>query len=182
MTAVLLKNNLEEDGPVLAPTHEDGSGFAYCLYFNNAIEVAFADTTAELLDVLIPGYDAATDAERDILRIRLAQSVAAQVQAEVLFDVDPATVSPADWDVLNSPRGISQPRADWWSNPIPLVVVETGYAPYTAIPRPASALADGLADAPNLWWLRPAEEDEFLSSLHEVGYLQLMQNTYDEED
>jgi hypothetical protein len=179
MTAVILKNNAEGDGPILPPTKEDGTGYGYCLYFNNDAEVAFADSPDELLDALIPGYSADVD-NQDFLRIRLAQNAAAQTQAEILFGVDPSTVDETTWATLTSPRNVSQPRADWWTSAIPLVVVETGYEPYTSVPRPASAIADGLADAPNLWFLRPGEEEDFLVSLHEVGYVRLMRNTFDD--
>lgn len=177
MSTVHVKNNAAGEGPVLAPLHEDGSSYPYCLYFNSDAEVAFADSIEELLDMLLPGYLNADDAARDLMRIQLAQSVAGQIQAEILFDVDRADVSDHDWAILNAPRQLPQPDAGWWSNEIPLVVVETAYAPYTAVPRPASAIADGLADAPNLWWIRPAEDEDFLISLHEVGYVRLLMNT-----
>ncbi len=181
MSSVLLKNNNEEDGPVIAPVHEDGTGYAYCMYFNGNSEVAFADTPDELINYLAPGYTELSEDDRDVARIRVATSAAAQVQAEVLYDVTPEDVTQEEWAILNAPRSIEQPRADWWTTEVPLVVVETAYAPYTDVPRPASGLADGVADASNLWWIRPMEEEDLLVSLAEVGYLSLLTNRFESE-
>jgi len=178
MATILLRNNLEGDGPVTPPVHEeDDLGYQYCMYLPGNIDVAFADSYVELLGVLIPGYAQMPEEEQIYQRIRLAQSAATRVQSEVLMDHDSSEVTKEEWDALVSPRAITQPRADWWSCPIPLVVVETGYEPFTDIPRPASALSDGNAVSPNLWWIRPIEEEDFLISLHEVGYIAVMTNT-----
>lgn len=178
MSVVLMRNNVEGDGPVIAPTRDNGTGYAYCMYFNGMAEVAFADSYLDLLNVLIPGYSDFDEAERDYQRIRLAQSVAAQVQAEIIAEVDPADVTEAEWATLTSPRSVSQPRADWWTSKVPLVVVETGYEPFTSVPRPASGLTADDPNADNLWFIRPAEEEDFLVSLHEVSYIRMMENRH----
>lgn len=177
MASVLVRNNFEGDEPVTPPVHPDGSGYAYCMYLPGYTDVMFADSIEELLAGLLPGYPDMDEPEQAYQRIRLAQRAAAQVQAEVLAEVDPDSVSADEWRTLTAPRTVSQPRADWWTCPVPLVVVETGYEPFTDVPRPASGLADGRADAENLWWVRPAEDEDFLISLHEVGYLRLLANT-----
>lgn len=176
MSAVVLRNNTEGDGPIEPPTHEDGRPYRYCMYFHGYSDVLFADEQEELIDGLIPGHNSMSEEDAAYHRIRLAQAAAAQVQAEILAEVDPQTVSEEEWKTLTAPRGISQPRADWWTCEVPLVVVETGYEPFTDVPRPASGLSDGIADAPNLWWIRPAEEEDFLYSLHEVGYIRMFIN------
>lgn len=178
MSVVLMRNNVEGDGPVIPPVRDNGTGYAYCMYFNGMAEVAFADSYLDLLEVLIPGYSIFDDAERDYQRIRLAQSVAAQVQAELISEVEPEDVTESEWAALTSPRGVSQPRADWWTSKVPLVVVETGYEPFTSVPRPASGLPTDHPDRDNLWFVRPAEEEDFLVSLHEVGYLRMMENRH----
>lgn len=193
MSAVLLRNNLEGDGPLTPPEHGDGRPYRYCLYFNGFRDVAFADEMDDLMEVLIPGYAQMGEEDQAFRRIRLAQSAAAQVQAEVLASMEVAEqadgsvlatfedgastrISAQDWATLMSPRTLSQPRADWWTCPVPLVVVETGYEPFTSVPRPASGLADGIAHPDNLWWVRPAEDEDFLLSLHEIGYVRWMEN------
>jgi hypothetical protein len=176
MPAVILQNNMEADGPVSPPTHEDGKGYRYCMYFRNDADVAFSDTYDELMDVIIPGYEEMDDAEQAYQRIRLAQAAAAQIQAMILAEIEEDAVSPEEYAILTAPRGAKQPEANWWTSDVPLVVVETSYQPFTDVPRPASGIS-AAADAPNLIWLRPAENEELLLSLHEVGYLRLMENT-----
>ena len=176
MPAIILQNNMEADGPVSPPSHEDGQGYRYCMYYRNDADVAFADTYDELMDVLIPGYNDMNDDDQAYQRILLAQSVAAQIQALLMVDVDTATLSEEEQAVLNAPRGGVQPEANWWISEVPLVVVETSYKPFTDVPRPASGISSA-ADASNLIWIRPAEDEELLLSLHEVGYLRLMENT-----
>lgn len=175
MSLVVMKNNVEEDGPVIPPAHEDGTPYQYCMYFNGLAEVAFADESMELYDALFSGYSSLDEEDRMKLRIHLAAAVAAQVEAEILFDIDEDKISEEDWAVLTAPRNLPQPEVGLWSNPAPLVVYETAYAPYTQVPPPASAI-NGSSDAPNLWMIRNADEDDFLVSLHEVGYIRLMQN------
>lgn len=163
------------------------------MYLNNFTDVAFADEQADLIEILIPGYSAMSEEDQAFYRIRLAQSAAAQIQAEVLasmtIDDQPdgsylgtledgtqLRIAPEQWATLVAPRSLAQPRADWWTCPVPLVVVETSYEPFTTVPRPASGLSDGTAHADNLWWVRPAEDEDFLLSLHEIGYIRWMEN------
>jgi hypothetical protein len=175
MTATVLRNPVEADeAPLLAPLHEDGRNFAFAMYFAGGSLAAFADTVTELLGALIDEYEQASPEEQDLMRIVFAQTVAAQVQAQVLLDVDRDQVSASEWDALTTPRRLPQPAVPWWTSDVPLVVVETSYSPYTDVPAPVSSRGSGAAQSDNLWWVRPAEEEDFLISLHEVGYLKLM--------
>lgn len=175
MSIVIVQNNLEIDGPVAAPVHDDGKGYRYCMYFNSDIDVAFADTYEELLDVMIPGYSEMSEEDQVFHRIKLAQTAAAQTQAMILASLEDNEVTDEEYQVLSAHRGLPQLRADWWTSEVPLVIVETSYQPFTDVPRPASALS-ATADAPNLWWVRPVEEEDFLISLHEIGFVRLMEN------
>lgn len=175
MSTIVVQNNLEIDGPVAAPVHDDGRGYRYCMYFNSDIDVAFADAYEELLGVMIPSYGEMSEEDQVFHRIRLAQTAAAQVQAAILASLEEGEVTDEEYQILSAHRGLTQPRADWWTSQVPLVVVETSYQPFTDVPRPASAIS-ATADAPNLWWIRPTEEEDFLISLHEVGFIRLMEN------
>lgn len=182
MATVIMKNSFEGSDAIVPPRHADESGFQYCLYKPGNFEVAFADTYAELLEVLIPNYTHMDEDEQILSRIRLATSAAVRIQTEVLLTpeyeelIDAGLVSQEELSVLNTPRAIQSPRADWWKCKIPLVVVETDYEPFTETPRPASALSDGTAVSPNLFWIRPVEEEDFLISMNEVGYITVMTN------
>ena len=182
MAFEIVRNNPAVDEGMIPPLREDGRGYRYCMYFNGDAEAVFGDSYEELLSVLLPGYVQMDDLDADIARIRLAQVVAAQIQAELLAEVDSSTVSEKEWAILNAPRSLKQPDAGWWTCETPLVVVETAYVPYTDVPAPVSGLSDGIDDAPNLWWIRPTEDEDFLFSLHEVGYIRLMENTIREQD
>lgn len=176
MGLVVMRNNMEADGPVDVPVHDDGSGYRYCMYFHNFFDIAFADSEEELLDALIPGYVDLDDTTQAEQRILLGVAAANQVQAAILADVDLSTLSDSEVETLMAPRIAPSVRADWWSSDVPLVVVETAYQPWADVPRPASAISD-TADAPNLLWVRPVEPEDFLRSLHEIGYIRLMEAT-----
>jgi hypothetical protein len=173
MKAVLLPNSLDGNA-VIPPTHKDGRGYKYCMYFQDDSQVAFADSYLDLIDVLIPDYSQMSEKERNYQRIHLAQAVALRTQNQVIGQYQPDDASPDEWAVLRAPRALSQPRADWWECKIPLIVVETGYEPFTDIPRPSSAFVPSESEMQNLWWIRPADEEDFLMSLHEVSYIQIM--------
>jgi len=164
-------------GSMLTPMNEEGNPFRYCMGMPDGEDILYADGYPDMLEGLLPGYLATEDeVERAVMRIQLGAQVATVMQAEVLANTDPAAISETEWKVLTAPRvGSTCVRADWWTSPIPLIVVETSYVPYTEIPRPASGLSDGVA-ADNLFWVRPAEEEDFLLSLHEVGFIRLMEN------
>ncbi len=169
--------SLELADTLVTPMNENGDPFAYCLVMPDGEDYLYADTYDDMLVNLIPGYLATDDLEeRALMRMRLGTQVAVVKQAEILADLDPAMITDEDWQVLTAPKAGSQVTSpEWWNSPIPLIVVETSYVPYTDIPRPASGLNDGIV-AENLWWIRPAEQEDFLLSLHEVGFVQLMEN------
>lgn len=176
MSVFVAKNNRAEDGPVTPPEHPDGKSWPYCMYYRDGLAVAFADSYSELILALIPGYQEMDEGDKAFHRIRLAQGAAAQVQGRILAQVEQTDVSDAEWQVLVAPRGEEQPRADWWTSEVPLVIVETSYEPFTDVPRPASGLESPDAST-NIWWVRPEEEEDFLISLHEIGFIRLMQAT-----
>lgn len=164
-------------GAVLAPTNEDGQTYRYFLARPGGYDTVFADTVEDVLDALIPGYEQMTDEiDRAEARVLLAEAAAAIQQAQALSAIDPDTISDEDWSVLAAPRlGPNAPHPTLWASDIPLFVVETAYTPYTSVPRPAS-IHDG-TQADNLWWVRPTEPEDFVLSLHEIGYIRLMEST-----
>jgi hypothetical protein len=178
MSYEIVKNIYQStDDSLLAPVKEDGKGYRYAMYYNGFADAAFADSHDELLGVLLPGYSSKDDATQMDARIILAQNVASQIQAEILAEVSDDELSNDEFAILTAPRGLRQPTIRIWSSDVPFVAVETSYAPYTTVPKPASALSDGEYDAPNLWWIRPVDEEDFLISLHEVGHIRLLENT-----
>lgn len=173
----ILPNNPAAGSPLTAPTRPDGGAYPWCMYYRGDAEVAFADTPTDLLCALLPDYATLTPTDAAVARIELGTAAATIIQAHVLAEADPASLTEADRTTLTAPRiGADAPHPEWWTCPVPLIVVTTAYTPYTDLPRPASGISD-TADAPNLWWVRPDTEETLLTSLHEIGYLRLMHAT-----
>jgi hypothetical protein len=157
---VILRNSREGEDPPAPPTTQDGHLYPYCMYFDGAKYMAFAATPADLLAVLIPGY---TDLEPQ-----------AQLEARIRLAIDAEVwngLTAKEREILASPR-FEQPEIDFWNPPVTLVLVETGYAPYTERDQPVSGIAD-VANPPNISWLRPMDEWELLETLAEVGFIRL---------
>lgn len=175
MSTFIMKNHQEGEEPIIPPAREDGGSYGYCMFYNNFEEVAFADTPEELVNILIPGYSKSTEEDKDFLKIRLAQTLAAKTQAEILSDVNPENFTEEDWNILTLPKTTAIKQTLIWKNKTPLILVQTSYSPYTAFNPPASTMGQGY-NIPNLWWVRPQEEEDFLISLHEIGEIRIMKN------
>lgn len=179
MGPVIVQNTLEGEEPPAPPLRDDGTSYRLCMYFDGSRGIAFADTYGELIDVLVPGYASMDEEHQDVERIKFALRLSGQLQAEIMYglEVTKDTVTEDEWNTLVANRVTSPPRADWWACEIPLVVVETSYEPYTDVPRPASAIAEGVQNPPNLLWLRPSEEEDFLFSLESAGQIVLLESS-----
>lgn len=159
-----------------SPLNPEGRPYRYCLMMPNGEDLAYGDTLRDLVDALVPGHEAAeTEEDKAELRIWYAARVAATVQSLLLAQTDPNLLDDYVWATVTAPKtGPNVARADWWTSPIPLVVVDTSYTPYTDVPRPASN-EDGVY-ATNLWWLTPATSEELLFSLESIGHIRLLEN------
>lgn len=186
MSAVVIQNSRAgADGPPESPVHDDGTRYPYSMRFDGGDSLAFGDTPVELLSLLIHDYDSMEPAEQQVARIKFAIRVQTTSQARLNHEVDGAydTLTATELDVLNGPRfeqphgwGTGEMGDVWEPEHVPLVLVETGYAPYTDIDKPISAIAD-VENPPNIIWLRPVEEWEFLVSLANVGFIDLFEAT-----
>lgn len=162
--------------PVMTPVNSYGHPYSYCLILPDGEDYLYVDALEDALEFLLPGYSEVGEEERAMLRIRYAGEAAATVQATILASINPDEITDKEWEVLAAPKlGPQVAKADWWRSRIPLIVVETSYYPYTSSSRPASALSEG-RKGDNLWWIRPADPETFLLSLHECGYLRILAN------
>lgn len=179
MTAVIDRNTREGAEPADPPRHDDGTLYPYAMFFDGNKYVAYADELADLLDALKPGYAAMADEKAQLeARIRLALDAQVKIQAVINAEVAPeawAALTDEQRAVLSGPR-FEQPRVDFWDPEVPLVLVDSGYAPYTTLDRPISGIAD-VENPPNMIWLKPIDEWEFLQSLSDAGYIVLHQAT-----
>jgi hypothetical protein len=174
VTAVIRKNGRR--GQATPPRRDDGALHAYAMFFDGDDRIAYADVLEDLLAVLIEGYPSMDEEDRLVARIRLAVRAQVWIQALINADVDPAVwnaLSAEDRGVLTGSRH-EQPRIDFWDPEIPLVLVETGYVPYTDVDQPISGIAD-VRYPPNMIWLRPVDEWDLLESLSEAGFVRLHQ-------
>jgi hypothetical protein len=178
MTAIVVRNSRAGDSPVDPPLTAEGHLYSCCMFFGGGKHVAFAATPGELITVLVPGYADLDDAGQQRARIRLAHDAQVALQAVINAEASAAALaalSEEQRSVLFGPR-FQPPVIDFWEPDIALVLVESAYAPTTDVPQPVSAIAD-VQDPPNLVWLRPAEEWEFLTSLSDAGFIALSQPT-----
>lgn len=184
MSVVTVRNTRQgDDHPPIPPVHDDGSRYPYAMYYSGAKYIAYADTPTDLLTVLIPDYDTLDERGRMMGRIRLAIDAQVVIQAQINAETDDeqwARLSDQERSVLEGSR-VEQPRVDFWDCEIPLVLVETGYAPYSDVNQPLSGISD-VRTPPNLIWLRPVDEWELLVSLAEAGYITLHEATPDPLD
>ncbi|QNE48685.1 hypothetical protein F1C58_16640 (plasmid) [Glaciihabitans sp. INWT7] len=162
-----------------SPIREDGASWPYALLV--ADETIYADSLTELVAHVIEGYDAfADDEEGDVLafltRVDSASSIAAQSQAVVLAEMtesgefDPETSTETILTALLTPRGTGLvDGSDFggnWDNPVPLLLLTTDYAPFTAY-----TLITG-----NVEYFDPSNERTYLESLQKFGFVELFVN------
>ncbi|MGB3954485.1 MAG: hypothetical protein WBL05_04265 [Brooklawnia sp.] len=155
------------------PQHPDGGEWNHVMVLHDGSTV-YADTAAEVLSELLPGYQELDAQARRRTRIRHAQQVAGLVQrlqleqaiAQGEFDQsDPGQAALAD--ILTTDKSVSlglelpdaPGRAADWLPQLPLVLVTTNYAPHTRYPRVGG----------NVVWIDPADEVGYLASLHRTG-------------
>lgn len=189
MAAIVLANAPEGHTPPDVPRKDNGDLYDYFMSYENGRYLAYADDPVDLLDLLIPGYADSDEDDRIMARIRLALDVQTQAQALVLAAVPQEEIDslkPWEHKVLvheggSSPHGWgaeagepveagSGETVDIWYSKVPLILVDTGYAPFTDVPRPLSALGD-TRNEENLIWLRPSDEEDFLDSLALVNFI-----------
>ena len=166
----------KEGPPPPPPSSEKGVSepYRWCLRLPGQFEeYAYASTEVELASVLLglPEY-AYLDAQSALVeRIRFA--IGTQCWQQARLNVIAQSVT-GDWstveqwqrDVLGGSRA-SQPH-DWppktadgvdlWDCCVPLVLVTTGYEPYSDIAAPVGEL---------VWWIDPIENATLLGSLED---------------
>lgn len=172
MTATIVSNTFEDLAPVPAPLHEDGTPFLYEMLFNAYADRAYADNPEDLLDCLIPRYATMTASERLAARLSHAVRVQTTVQADINYEHDNLTgCTPEEIEVLTCTRSVP-PNVGTWSCEVPLVLVDVFYQPAGDLTPIVSGIAD-VTNPPNVYWLRPSDEDDYLASLAYVGFVGL---------
>ncbi|WP_277209195.1 hypothetical protein [Isoptericola croceus] len=147
-----------------APQHPTpGASWPFALV--GATTTSFADSLTELVGTLIPDYARMDDDEAFVARCAYA-AAAATVQQQVLLarsGVDVADVDESVLQVLLTPREVPVTVGSW-AGPVPLVLVRTDYAPFSATPEPTG----------QVWFIDPSGERELLTTLSQLGIVSLL--------
>ena len=162
----------EPHGETRLPARPDGTPWPLLLVHGH--DVTGADTAGELLAVLIPGYEnlADDDAGHDEAlwqRYESAVATAGELQetllatAAVRGEFDAVRAGEAGLTALLADKTVPT-SCTQWRQPVPLVLIDTDYEPFTVRPRP-----DG-----RVIFLRPAQEHDYLASLAEAGLIQYL--------
>lgn len=155
------------------PTHPDGSEWAHLLTLHDGSTV-HADTAAEIIEELLPGYTSLDAAAQVGARVRLAERLAsasqearihAAVRRGALDPVDPAQAplldvlraDKAQSMLLEEVDGVPGAQADWLPEPA-LVLVATRYAPHTGHERIGG----------NVAYLDPSTDESLLVSFRDA--------------
>lgn len=153
-----------------APVHADGTPYRYEMVHGGGAKRTYADTSADLVAALIPGYADLQDPV-ELARARIVHAVHVQVttQASINVALGTAACSAPEREVLGADR-TAPPVLAQWSAPVPLVLLDCFYAPVTDVPRPV-ALAPG-----EIRWLRPATDRDHLRSLAGLGVIMVAEH------
>lgn len=172
--AIFVRNASEADkiNNFKVPTRADGTFYLYEMICDNGWSRVYDDTIEGLLNFLIRDYSTMTDEEKLTARIRHAVDCQVRLQAQInaFFSDEPRT--PVEDAILNGPR-TTPPMITQWDCAVPLLLIDSFYAPHTNIERPFSGLSEDTIPE-NLWWLTPCEgEMEYLRSLHQTSIIDL---------
>lgn len=166
------------------PTKPNGTCYEWGIRLPGDSHIGWADTVVEIVGLLVgePAYEDMTPQDQAYHRILRAIRLQVVTQARINFLAQTVL---ADWDdacewereVLNGPRHV-QPHGfesaplfagrDVWTCPIPLVLVATGFEPYSDLPH-----VEGPEDA--VWWIDPSTDESFLDTLAQepLGLIQV---------
>ncbi len=160
---VVQRNPAQAAAPPPPPEHPGGRSWRFEMIYGGGSWRAYADTPAELVEALIPGYaQMIQPTVRAQARLTLACMVQVHWQAEIAarFSLDGCT--PEQRDILLGDFS-TPPVVAYWDAPLPLVLVATFYIPYRSTPAPEG----------NVLWLDPSGDWDLLITLAEAGAINL---------
>lgn len=151
--------------PEALPVRDDGTDYPFAMVHEN--RVTFADTRAELVGYLTGGQPC-DDGDALFTRYLACVSYANKLQPRLAAAADEAgvfsaqTASESVLTALFEDRYKKVDNFTKWNQEVPLVLVASGYAPYTGNPRPSG----------NIIWLDPFTDETFLDTLSAAGVIE----------
>lgn len=196
MVAIITANNRASRDSVAPPPSlkDDGTPYAWRMFFENNRIIADSDNLDELIELLLPGYVSLTDEPTRLeARSYIAHNVQIQGKANILADLTQEQINDLkEWEInvleWASEDGIKSDPYGWgdgtgtlgetnnealdiWTADVPLLLVDTSYAPYTDVPAPLSKYGDYIDNVANLYWIRAASEETLLRTLSKLGFI-----------
>jgi hypothetical protein len=160
--AVSIRNTSAAQDPPVPPTKADGRPYLYEMIYAGGARRAYADDTADLMDMLTPGYTSLTTTdERAEARLRLALDIQVRLQAELATGGALAECTEDQRATILGSRH-TPPNPATWTAPVPLVLITSFYRPAGRLTRPQGP--------PELQiWLDPDDDWKLVTSLHATG-------------
>ncbi len=162
-------------GDQVAPLTPAGQPYQYrWVDHDNSGDLVYAETADDLLGEWIPGYQDADPSGRALLRAEHAVRIRDALVAQLLVDAENngITITPEQEAILLADLD-KMPDIQRWDPPVPLVLLEGMYRPYTDRLPPISGIDGDVQDPSNIIWLRNAHPDDYLQSLADVGIIDL---------
>jgi len=163
-----------QHGDPVAPLTADGRPYRLrWVDHDHGDELVYAASADDLLAHWIPGYQDADSDDRVLLRARHAAQIRDALVAELAVDArDQGLLTAEQEKVLLSDLG-QLPDIPRWDPPVPLVLLEGMYRPYTDRVPPLSGIDGDVREPSNIIWLRNAHPETYLVSLAEAGVIDL---------
>lgn len=162
------------DHPV-APLQASGEPYLYCWRDTSRGELVYAATAEDLLDEWLPGYLEQDDTGRARLRAQHAIQLRDHLAAELVADADQrddVDLSADDEQLLLTDLS-ELPDIARWDSPVPLVLLDGMYRPFTTRIAPISGIDGDVHEPTNILWLRNSHPDAYVQSLARAGIVQL---------
>lgn len=170
--AYLLPRN--HHGDPVAPLTAAAQPYRFC-WTDRGQAMVYAETADDLLAHWIPEYRLADAAGRARLRAEHALKVRPGLIARLIVEADEAGTEISEDEEQLLTADLSNLPADLrrWDSPVPLVLLEGAYFPYTDRRPPLSGIDGDVQSPSNIIWLRNAHSDRYLESLAEAGLIQI---------
>ncbi|WP_193667793.1 hypothetical protein [Nocardioides salarius] len=158
------------------PLREDGARFDFAMAYAGGSRICWADDVAGLVAALAGVYEYEAMGPQDALVARIRTAIRAQVLvqaewvSEAMLNGDFGRCTEVERGVLTGRRD-RQPRGwstdllghDYWSAPVPLVLVTTGWwAEEHLMP---------VGEPGAIHWLNPLTDDDLLDSMEDLGLI-----------